>query len=167
MSSTSFKTRAQEELRNYAIVASYLFVCFAVLMLFESTIPGSANAGAFSVATAAVKALVLGKFILIGEAVGVGSSARGSHLAGNIVRKSLQFLALLIVLTVLEELIVGKVHGRSFAATIAGDGQRSLLQMLAKCLLVLLILLPFIATRELSKALGPGVLKKLLLEARN
>jgi hypothetical protein len=167
MSSTSFKTRAQEELRNYAIIAGYLFVCFAVLMLFESTIPGSANAGAFSVATAAVKALVLGKFILIGEAVGVGSTVRGSHLAGKIVRKSLQFLALLIVLTVLEELIVGKVHGRSFAATIAGDGQRSLLQMLAKCLLVLLILLPFIATRELSKVLGPGVLKKLLLEARN
>lgn len=167
MSTSNFKTRAQEELRNYAIIAGYLFVCFAVLLLFESTIPGSANAGAFRFTTAAIKALVLGKFILIGEAVGVGSKARGSHLAGNIVRKSLQFLALLIVLTVLEELIVGKVHGHAFAATIAEYGQRSMLQMLAKCLLVLMVLLPFIATRELSKALGPGKLKQLLLEARD
>ena len=32
--------------------------------------------------------------------------------------------------------------------------------------LSLLILLPLIATRELSKKLGPGVLRKLLLEVR-
>jgi hypothetical protein len=166
MSSKSFKTRAQEELRNYAIIAGYLFVCFAVLMLFESTIPGSANAGAFSVATAAVKALVLGKFILIGEAVGVGKTARTTHLASQIVGKSLQFLALLIVLTALEELIVGKVHGQGFAATLAEFSHHSLLQMLARCLLMLLILLPLIALRELSKELGPGVLKQLLLEVR-
>ena len=31
----------------------------------------------------------------------------------------------------------------------------------------LLVLLPFIATRELSKALGPGKLRQLLLEVRD
>ena len=166
MSTPNLKQRAREELQNYAIVSGYLFVCFAVLLLFESTIPGSDNAGAFSLATAVIKALVLGKFILIGEAVGVGGASRGNHLVSDVVRKSLQFLALLIVLTAAEELIVGKVHGQDFSATLAEFSRHSLLQMLAKCLLMLLILLPLIATRELSKKLGPGVLRKLLLEVR-
>jgi len=162
MSKPTLKERAREELRSYAVVAVYLFVCFAVLMFFESTLPGGTTAGGFSFATAAVKALILGKFILIGEAVGVGERSRAPHLAGAIVTKSVQFLLLLVVLSVAEELIVGRVHGRAFSATMADYEQQSVLNMLAKCLLMLLILLPLIATREFSRTLGPGVLQRML-----
>jgi hypothetical protein len=62
--------------------------------------------------------------------------------------------------------IVGKVHGQGFSATVAELSQHSLMQMLAKCLLMLLVQLPFIAIRELNKALGPGTLKRVLLEVR-
>ena len=162
MSKATIKERAGEELRNYAVVAAYLFVCFAVVMFYESTIPGAGVAGSFSLTTAAIKALILGKFILIGEAVGVGERSHAPHLAGAIVTKSLQFLLLLVVLSVAEELLVGKFHGRAFSATMADYEQQSVLNMLAKCLLMLLILLPLIATREFSRTLGPGVLRRLL-----
>jgi len=167
MSKPTIKERAREELRSYAVVAVYLFVCFAVLMFFESTLPGGATAGGFSIATAAIKALILGKFILIGEAVGVGERTRAPRLVGAILSKSLQFLLLLVMLTVIEELIVGKAHGVAFAQTLAGYETRSLLQVLAKCLIGLLILLPFIAVKELSRVLGPGALRKLLLDLPN
>ena len=45
---------------------------------------------------------------------------------------------------------------------VADYEQRSVLHMLAKCLLMLLILLPLIATREFSRILGPGVLRGML-----
>ena len=164
MSKPPLRDRARRELRSYATISGYLFACFAVLMFYESTLPGGGNAGAFSFATAAVKALILGKFILIGEAVGVGDRTRAPRLAGAILAKSLKFLLLLIVLTVIEELIVGKVHGVGFDQTLAGYEARSVLQVLAKCLVGMLILLPFVAFKEVSRVLGPGVLRQMLTE---
>ncbi len=166
ISKPPLRDRARQELRSYAVIAGYLFVCFAVLMFYESTLPGGGSAGVFSLATAAVKALILGKFILIGEAVGVGERTRTPRLAGAIMAKSLQFLLLLVVLTVIEELVVGKVHGVGFARTLAGYETRSVLQVLAKCLIGMLILLPFVAFKEVSRVLGPGVMRKLLFDIR-
>lgn len=157
----TLKERALEELRSFRYIASYLFVCFAVLMFYDSTWSIGATAGAFSLGAAAIKAAILGKFILLGHAMGVGETSRLKHLGAAIFGKSVQLAGLLVVLTVAEELIVGKVHGHSFTATLAGYEQHSILQMLAKCLLVLLILLPLVAARELSRALGPGVLRAL------
>ena len=95
----------------------------------------------------------------------MGSSTRAPHLLGAIVTKALQFLLLLIVLTIVEEVLVGLHHGSSIGQTMAGFEQHSVVQMLAKCLLALLILLPLIAIKELSRTLGPGVLQNLLLKS--
>ncbi len=163
MAKTSVRERARDELRNYALVAGYLFVCFAVLWFYETTWSGDTDVMA-NLTAVAVKALIFGKFILIGEAVGVGRSTRAPHLLGAIVIKALQFLLLLIVLTIVEEVLVGLHHGSSVGQTLAEFERHSAVQMLAKCLLALLILLPLIAIKELGRTLGPGVLQNLLTE---
>jgi len=160
-SKPTLKERAIEELRTFKLVAGYLFVCFAVLMFYESTLPGGAEAGAFSLGTAAIKAAIVAKFLLLGQALGVGEKARVTRVGPAIFAKSVQLLLLVIVLLVAEELLVGKVHGNSFGATMAEFASRSLSHMLAKSLVVLLILLPLIATREFRRTLGPGVLHGL------
>lgn len=162
MDKATIKEKARHELRNYAFVAGYLFVCFAVLWFYETTWSGETEV-LTSLTAVAVKALVLGKFILLGEAVGVGTRLQAPHLLGNIVSKSLQFLALLILLTIAEELLVGWYHGASFSQTLGEFERHSAVQMLAKCLLALLILLPLIAAKEFSRTLGPGKLRALLL----
>ncbi len=124
MSESTLKERARDELRKYAVVAGYLYVCFAVLMLYEATLLQKDGAGLVLHGTAAVKALVLGKFILIGEAFGAGSRLQVGTLARRIVTRSLLLLLVLVVLSVVEELVVGKVHGHSLAETLAGYGQR-------------------------------------------
>jgi hypothetical protein len=162
MNKTSMKERAGKELRNYAVVAAYLFVCFAVLMFYESTLPGGAEAGVFSLGAAAIEAAILAKFLLLGQALGVGEKTLATKLGPAIVGKSVQLWLLVIVLSVAEELVVGKYHGKSFAASLAEYGSRSTLHMLAKSLVLLLILLPLIAVREFSRTLGPGVLRRML-----
>jgi hypothetical protein len=161
----SLKERARDELRNYAVVAAYLYVCFAVLMLYESTLLQKEGAGLVLHGLAAVKALVLGKFILIGEALAAGSRLQVGTLARRIANRSLLLLLVLIVLSVAEELVVGRVHGQSLAETVAGYEQRSLIAMLAKCLLMLLILVPLVAVKELNRTLGPGVLRRMLFDS--
>lgn len=162
MDKATVKEKARHELRNYAFVAAYLFVCFAVLWFYETTWSGETEV-LTSLTAVAVKALVLGKFILIGEAVGVGTRMQAPHLLGNIVGKSLQFLVLLILLTIAEELLVGRYHGVSFGQTLGEFESHTVVQMVAKCLLALLILLPLIAVKEFSRTLGPGRFRALLL----
>jgi hypothetical protein len=163
MSKPTIKQRAREEIRNFAYIAIYLFVCFAVLMFFESTLTNSASTGVFSLGAAAIKAAILAKFILIGDALGIGDKSRAPRLVGSIVTKSIQLWLLLILLTVIEELVVGRLHGHAFAATWAEYRQKSAVSLFAKSLVVLLILLPLIATREFSRTLGPGVLREMLV----
>jgi hypothetical protein len=161
-SKPTLKERAIEELHTFKLVAGYLLVCFAVLMFYESTLPGGAEAGVFSLGTAAIKAAIVAKFLLLGQALGVGEQARVTRVGPAIFAKSVQLWLLVIVLSVAEELLVGRFHGRSFGATLADYESRSLVHMLAKSLVVLLILLPLIATREFSRTLGPGVLRGIL-----
>jgi len=162
-SKPTLKERAIEELRTFKLVAGYLFVCFAVLMFYESTLPGGAEAGVFSLGAAAIKAAIVAKFLLLGQALGVGDKTRVvTRMGPAIFAKSVQLWLLVIVLSVAEELLVGRFHGMSFGATLADYESRSIAHMLAKSLVVLLILLPLIATREFSRSLGPGALRGIL-----
>ena len=156
------KERAREELRNYAVVSAYLYVCFGALLLYRSALLQEAGTDFLPHGAAIIKALILGKFILLGEAAGVGTRVGGRTLWRSIAAKSLLFFLLLVALTVLEELLVGKAHGRSFAQTMVELQQRSVFETLATCFLLLLVLIPLIAVKELSRALGPGVLSRLL-----
>ena len=117
----------------------------------------------FSLGAAAIKAAILAKFILIGDALGIGDKSRAPGLPGSIVTKGIQLWLLLIMLTVIEELVVGRLHGHAFAATWAEFRQKSVASLIAKSLVVLLILLPLVATREFSRTLGPGVLREMLI----
>ncbi|MCX7054918.1 MAG: hypothetical protein NTU56_12025 [Proteobacteria bacterium] len=161
-SKPTLKERAIEELHTFKLVAGYLFVCLAVLMFYESTLPGGADAGVFSLGAAAIKAAILAKFLLLGQALGVGEKARVAQWGPAVFAKSVQLWLLVIALSVMEELLVGRYHGIPLVATLADYESRSITHMLAKSLVVLLILLPLIATREFSRTLGPGVLRGIL-----
>jgi hypothetical protein len=163
----TLKERAREELRNYAIVAGYLYVCLAALVLYKTALLRQEGVSFVAHGLAVAKALILGKFLLIGEAVGVGTrSRRGARtLVHAIVRKALLMFVLLVVLSVLEELLVGWAHGHSFGQTLAEFREHTWLQMLAGGVLMLLVLLPLVAASEINESLGPGALRTLLFSA--
>jgi hypothetical protein len=155
--------RVRHELREYAIVATYLYVCFGVLLLYRYALLREDDVSYVHLGMAAGKALILGKFMMLGEAAKVGSRLQARNLLIHIMRKVLLFLALLIALTALEEILAGMIHGRSVTQVVAGFEARSALELLATCLYMLLVLTPYIAIREISAALGVGVLRRVLL----
>jgi Na+-transporting NADH:ubiquinone oxidoreductase subunit NqrD len=151
VSETSLKERAREELRNYAVVAAYLYVCFAAILFYKMALMREEGVAFLPHGLAAIKALILGKFILIGEAVGVGKHVQSRSLASAIAIRTGLYFVLLVVLSAVEELIVGKVHGHSLAETIAEFREHTGLEMLATSILMLLILIPLIAFKELRQ----------------
>jgi hypothetical protein len=157
------KERVREELRRYLAVSAYLYVCFAAILLYKAAILSGTGEHFLPLGLAAGKALILGKFILLGEAAGVGTRLRTRTLLQRILLSSVLFLALLVLLTIVEEIIVGLVHGHSLGQAVAATAQRSVPEVLASCVLMLLVLVPLVTVRQVSRALGPGALHRLLL----
>jgi len=159
----SLPDRLRHELREYAVVAVYLYVCFGVLLLYKEAILREEGLSYLHFGFAAGKALILGKFMLLGQAAGIGSRVRTRNLLTHIAGKVALFLVFLIVLTILEEFLVGLIHGRSIGEVAADFGSRSTLELAATCLYMALVLTPYIGVRELSRALGPGAIRAALL----
>lgn len=160
------RQRAREmlhkELREYLQVAGYLFVCFCAILLFRSTSAGAGGGSAAEFGFAAGKALILGKFILIGEAAGIGSRLGSRTLAQFILRKTVLLVVLLVLLSVVEEFLVGWWHGQASGAIWKELAQRRWVGILADSLLLLLVIFPYVGAKELGRALGPENVRRAL-----
>jgi len=154
--------RLREELAKYAVVTGYLFTSFSLLLLYEATVAGGEH-GSLPFSLALVKALVLGKFLLIGEALHAGAAAAGRPLLQRVAWKSLALLCVLLVLSALEELIVGRLHHKPAAQVLGEALKRGWLENLAPVLTMLLILIPLVSLSEIYRQLGPQQFKQLWL----
>jgi hypothetical protein len=161
--SESLKSRLREEMIKYGVVSLYLFVCFSVLQWYKAALLEGVGVHYVPVGVAAVKALVVGKFLLIGDAVSARLQGRTGSLLGRIAKRVAILLVILALLTVAEEFVVGWIHGQTSVAVAQELRARSLLELVAEMSLMGLILLPMVASSELSAALGAGVLRSHLL----
>ena len=154
--------RLGQELPEYLGTSAYLYVCFAALLLYKTAILRGYGIDYAPYGLAAVKALLLAKFMLIGSKLGVGTHPRGGTLLRAILYKSVLFLLLLVGLSVVEEAIVGLIHHRTISDSWAELVHGRLGTIMATSLLLLLILIPYFAYKELDVALGEGKLRQLL-----
>ena len=159
----SLRQMLREELRKYLIVSAYLFICFGVLQLYKAALLQDAGVHYLPLGVAVVKALIIGKFLLIGDAIRARLQRRPGRLPGRIAMRVFWLLSILVLLTIAEELIVGWIHGQSLFEVEAEFHARSTLELVAEVLLMGLILLPLVGAAELSQALGPGVLRSQVL----
>ncbi len=163
----SLAERARHELVAYAVIAAYLYVCFGALLFYKAAVLSHAGVSYVPLGLAAIKALVLGKFLLLLHGARVGERiGRKSRPVNAIAWQALLFAALLIVLTVIEELIVGTFHGKSPMTIMSELADGSLMEAAATSLLMVLVLMPYFAMRELNSELGDGVLFRMLLTPR-
>jgi hypothetical protein len=158
--------RLGHEMVQYALISLYLYVCFGALLLYKMAVLHAEGISYTPYGLAAAKALILGKFMLLGRAARVGDRYTDRRVIHVIAYKSLLFLLLLFVLAELEEVIAGVVHGRTLDAVVAEMTGSTMWQTAATILIMLLILLPYIAFGEISAALGEGGLRQLLLARR-
>ena len=162
----SIGQRVAHEFKQFLIIATYLYVCFTALAYLKSAILQAQGVTFAPFGFAAVKALICAKFLSIGYVFHLGERYKKQALIWPILHSSFVFLALLIVLTVLEELIVGYLHHRAFADSVAEIGGGTFHQAIATSIILLLILIPFFAFRSMADALGGHVLFRLFFEPR-
>jgi GYF domain 2 len=158
--------RFRHELTEYLIISGYLYVCFGSVIFYKAAIlrgQGIEFTSLFGLAL--VKALVLGKFILVLQAFGIGErGSRADSLLTGILKTSFLFVVFLVALSVIEEMIVGYFHGKAGRAVLSEMAGGTLTEAFAVGVLMLLVLIPYFALRGAARRLGDGALWKLFTE---
>ena len=119
----SLRHKAVEELKEMLALTAYLYVCLGSIMLLKSAILQEVGISFDVWGIAIVKALVLAKFMLLGRAAKLGERYRHRPLIWPTLHMAVMFLLLLLVLTTLEEVLVGLIH-RQDAGRLAGSRRR-------------------------------------------
>ncbi len=158
--------RLTDELKEFAIVAVYLYVCFAALLYLKASILKAHGIAFAPYGLAAAKALICAKFVSLGHVFHVGERFKSQPLIWPTLHKSIAFLALLLVLNAVEEVLVGLIHHRSILDSLAEVGGGTLDQLIATSLIGLLILIPFFAFRALGEVIGERNLVRLFFRPR-
>ena len=158
--------RVADELKEFAIIAVYLYICFTAILYLKASILRAHNIEFAPFGFAAVKALICAKFVSLGHIFHVGDRFKSLPLIWPTLYKSAVFLVFLIILNALEETIVGLIHHRAVAESLAEFGGGTLDQLIATSIVGLLILIPFFAFRTLGELLGDQNLVRVFLYPR-
>jgi hypothetical protein len=157
-SQSAVRDKVKSELKDLFYLTAYLFVAFAALTFYKSAALEARGIHWVPWGFAIVKALVSVKFILIGEALHFGEGNRTRPLIWQTLHKSAAFLILVAGLTVIEEAIVGAMHGEGLAQSIAEIGGGTPEQLIATVVIVFLLFLPLFAFGALGEVMGKNAL---------
>jgi hypothetical protein len=157
--------RAMHELKELVFISLYLYITLGAVILMKTAALHTQGVEFTPWGIAIVKAVVLAKFMLLGEAMNIGGRATGP-LIWPTLRKAFSLLVLLIIMTIIEEAAVGLFHHKSIAASLGELFGPRLEETLAGYLIMLLVLLPYCAFRVLEEALGEGRVARMFFVER-
>jgi len=112
-----------------------------------------------------INAVILAKFMWLGEILHAGKKAAGKALLYSTLWNSVLFAVILMACHLLEEALLKLWHGQSivdsFSETVADPRA-----LFASALLVFVVLIPFFFAKGLIEILGRDEIKRLLLMSR-
>jgi hypothetical protein len=165
-SKTGVRARAANELRDLVILTAYLYVAFGALIFYKYAVLRGAGISWMPWGLAAIKAVLVAKFVLLGTALRIGERYQTKPLIWPTLHKSVVFLAVVLILTVIEEAVVGLLHGRTIRDSIAGIGGGTPEQLVAALVIVFFIFFPYFAIRSLGEVMGEKALFRLFFVER-
>jgi hypothetical protein len=163
----AIRSKLAEEFKAMLALAAYLYICFGAVILFKSAVLREAGIHNEIWGTAAIKALILAKFMLLGRMLHVGTRFRDKPLIWPTLYNALMFLIVLLVLSTLEELIVGSIHARAIVDSLTHVVGPIFFEGLAICLILFLILVPYSAFICLSDVVGEHETIRLFFVSRD
>jgi len=165
-STASIGKRAIDELKEFAVVAAYLCVCFTAILYLKASILKAEGIAFAPFGFAVIKALICAKFVSVGHILHLGERFKSLPLIWPTLYKSLVFLILLLGLNALEEIVAGQMHHRTIAESLAEVGGGTIDQLIATSIVGVLILIPFFAFRALGEVVGEGNLVRIFFQHR-
>jgi hypothetical protein len=162
-SKASLKTRLYEELRRFLMIFAYLWLVFLVFLVHEWIVLADHHIGFRFYGLAAINALVFSKIMLIAEGMGFAERFENRPLIVPIAYKSVLFSLLLVTAYILEEIVIGRFHGKGIADSLPALGGGGVAGTFSVTALLCIALVPFFAFREIARAIGEAEFRTLML----
>jgi hypothetical protein len=160
-----WKKRALDELRKLSITVIYIWVLWSVFTVHREIVLANYHINySAKLGFAFINAVILAKFMWLGEILHAGKKAAGKALLYSTLWNSALFTVVLMVCHLLEDALVKVWHGQSLAASFS-ETVADLKDVLATMLLVFVVLIPFFFAKGLIEILGKDETKRLLLKA--
>ncbi|HTR17294.1 MAG TPA: hypothetical protein VMI52_09700 [Acetobacteraceae bacterium] len=135
---------------------------FGLLALHESILRRQMGLGYQMQGFAAINALVLAKVMLVAEDLNLGGEMRGRALIYGVLWEAAMFAIVFIVFHVLEELVVGLLHGSTLAQSVPAIGGGGFIGLLTVAVILFVALIPYFAFRDITRVLGREKMRALL-----
>lgn len=162
----NLKERAYHELKEFLVIAAYLWVVLGLFLLYKSVILNDEHISTVAKGFALLNALALAKIMLLARALHLGEWADDAPLIYPTLLKSALFSILLAIFKILEETAIGLYHHETFKQSIADLGGGTLKGILTLTLLLFVMLIPFFGFSELQRILGQGKLAQVFFHQR-
>lgn len=150
MTAKALGHRVATEAKKALHLTLYFWLWFSAISLLTHAILREHGLPIGSWGLAIVKAAICAKFVLIGQAIYPMQHARGKDLWGIVLPRSLVYLIVVVVLSMLEAGIEGVWHGRSFQSGLAGFANGDPIYAFALAWVYWLILMPYLVLGALD-----------------
>jgi hypothetical protein len=166
-SKAAIAERAETEAKELFFLTLYLFIVFSALVFLKSAIMAADGVHWGYWGFAAIKAILVAKFILIGRALHIGEGLRTRPLIWQTLHKAIAFTIFVAILSVIEDAVIGMgVHGKTFSQSIADLGGGTVKQMIATEFIVFLVFVPLFAFGALSEVMEDKALVRAFFVKR-
>lgn len=165
-SASGLKQKALEEFKAFWAIAIYLALMFSAFTWYRRFVLSQSGISYFHYGAAIVEALILGKVVLIGQALGLGRQFEDRRLIVTAVFKSLVFGVFVALFAVIEHVIEGLVHRDAWSDIMDNLIRVGPREILARAVILMVTFIPFFAYCEADRALGEGKLFALFFYKR-
>jgi hypothetical protein len=140
----------------------YLWVLLGLFSIHKSIVLNEPNL-LYHQGFAFINAWLLAKVMLTAEMFHVADNLKHKPLIYPIMFKSATYSMILMSFYIIEETLIGMWHGKTATESIPDIGGGSLKGILVVGFMMFVVLMPFFALREISRAIGDDNLYELFL----
>ena len=167
-SQSSLRNRLVDESKQFLMIFLYLSLCLGFMVNYKRAILADYGINYLDYGYAIIEALILSKIILIGHLWRLEKRKfMDKPLIYTTVYSALIFSLLVICFSVIERVIEGWLHHKAAAETFHETLSKDWHEILARCLFMFVVFIPYFAFREVGGLMGEGKLFELFFHKRS
>jgi hypothetical protein len=152
------KQKIRHEMINYWLLVLYLAVFFGFFTSYRRLLMAHYGISYEEYGISVIRALVLGKVVLVADALRLGRGFEEKPLIVPTLYKTLLFTVWVAVFDVAESLVRGLIGGLGPKGAVDELGTRFHYEWLSRVLVIFSAFIPLFAVRELRRVLGDEVM---------
>ena len=162
-----WKEKVRHEFIEYWINVVYLMLVFAAFTEYRRLILASHDITYTNYGVAVIEALVLGKVIMIGDALHMGRGLETKPLIYPTLYKTVVFTIFVGIFKIIEHAIIVLWNGGAVTEVVVEISEQWLLEVVANSLVVFVAFIPFFAVKEIGRVLGKEKVRRLFFRKRD